>query len=43
MNFNPMNFVTNLPYLFKGWLGTFAALGAIALSVIILNKVSEKQ
>lgn len=42
MYFEPMNFIKNLPYLFKGWLGTFVALGVIALSVIILNKVSDK-
>ncbi len=42
MNFEPMNFIINLPYVFKGWLGTFAALGTIALSVIIMNYFTEK-
>ena len=41
MNFEPMNFIYNLPYLFMGWFGTFLALGLIALSVIILNRFSE--
>ena len=40
VNFN--NFVTNLPYLLKGMIGLFAALGIIALSIILLNKLSEK-
>ena len=41
--FEPMNFVYNLPYLLKGVLGTFVALGAIALSVIFLNKTTTKK
>ena len=43
MNFNPMNFINNLPYLLKGELGLFVALGVIALSTIVLNKISEKK
>lgn len=42
INFNPNNFITNLPYIFKGELGTFVALGVIALSTIILNKIFDK-
>ena len=42
MNFEPMNFIINLPYVFKGWIGTFAALGTIALSVIVMNYFNEK-
>ena len=42
MNFNPLNFVNNLPYILKGEVGLFAALGLIALSTIILNKVFDK-
>ena len=43
MNFNPSNFIENLPYVLKGELGLFIALGIIALSTIILNKISEKK
>ena len=38
---NLMNFVTNFPYMLKGMLGLFIALGIIALSIIVLNKISE--
>lgn len=43
MNFTPVNFVVNLQYLLKGELGLFFALGIIALSTIVLNKISEKK
>ena len=39
MQFSPENFILNLPYLLKGELGLFCALGIIALSVIILNRL----
>ena len=42
MNFTPENFVNNLQYLLKGELGLFFALGIIALSTIILNKIFDK-
>lgn len=42
MKFNAANFVTNLPYLLKGMVGLFLALGIITLSIILLNKLSEK-
>ncbi len=41
MNFTPMNFVMNLPYLVKGMLGLFVALGIIALSILLLNRLFE--
>ncbi len=41
MDFTPMNFVKNLPYILKGELGTFIVLGVIALSVVILNRISH--
>jgi hypothetical protein len=41
MNFTPINFVNNLPYILKGELGTFIVLGVIALSVVILNKLTH--
>ena len=37
------NFVANIPYMLKGMLGLFLALGIIALSIILLNKLSEKK
>ncbi len=43
MEFTPMNFIYNLIYILKGELGTFVALGTIALSTIILNKIMEKK
>ena len=39
MSFTPMNFVKNLIYIVKGEVGLFFALGIIALSTIVLNKV----
>lgn len=41
MDFTPINFVKNLPYILKGELGTFIVLGVIALSVVILNKITH--
>lgn len=43
MNFNPMNFVTNLKYMGLGMLGIFVAIGVIALSIIILNALLNKK
>ena len=43
MKFSPMNFVTNLKYMGLGMLGIFVAIGVIALSIIILNAVSNKK
>ena len=39
--FEPMNFVANVPYMLKGMLGLFIALGVIALAIIVLNKFSN--
>ena len=41
MKVNFANFLTNIPYMLKGMLGLFIALGIIALSIIALNKLSE--
>lgn len=38
---NAMNFVTNIPYMLKGMLGLFIALGVITIAILVLNKVSE--
>ena len=43
MKINFANFVLNIPYMLKGMLGLFIALGIIALSIILLNKLSEKK
>lgn len=42
MNIQFENFVENIPYMLKGMFGLFIALGIIALSIILLNKLSEK-
>lgn len=39
MNINTQNFFDNLIYILRGELGLFLALGIIALSTIILNKI----
>lgn len=41
MKVNFANFITYIPYMLKGMLGLFIALGIIALSIIALNKLSE--
>jgi len=44
MTFTPINFVNNLVYILKGEVGLFFALGIIALSTIVLNRVfTEKR
>lgn len=42
MKIDVTNFVENIPYMLKGMLGLFIALGIIALSIILLNKLSNK-
>lgn len=42
MKINVSNFFSNIPYMLKGMLGLFVALGIIALSIIVLNKLSDK-
>ena len=43
MEFTPINFIKNLPYIVKGEVGLFAALGAIALVTIAFNKLTIKK
>lgn len=43
MKFDPMNFVRNLKYMGLGMLGIFVAIGVIALSIIILNAISNRK
>ncbi|MBQ7045631.1 MAG: oxaloacetate decarboxylase [Clostridia bacterium] len=38
MNFNPMNFITNLSYMLKGMIGIFVVIGVIILITVLLNK-----
>lgn len=41
MQFNPMNFVTNLKYMGIGMLGILVVIGVIVLLTMLLNKVTE--
>ncbi|MBO5364467.1 MAG: oxaloacetate decarboxylase [Clostridia bacterium] len=43
MNFEPMNFITNLSYMGKGMLGIFVVIGVIVLLTMFLNKVTSKK
>ena len=43
MKFTPSNFILNIPYMLKGMLGLFVGLGVIALSIIVLNKLTEEK
>lgn len=38
MEFNPMNFVSNLSYMLKGMIGIFVVIGIIILITVLLNK-----
>ena len=41
MQFNPMNFVSNLKYMGLGMLGIFVVIGVIILLTVILNKATK--
>ena len=41
MQFNPMNFITNLKYMGLGMLGIFVVIGVIILVTVILNKTTK--
>lgn len=43
MEFKAANFIINFPYLIKGVIGTFVALGAIALVTMGLNALTAKK
>ena len=43
MNFEPMNFVTNLRYMGLGMLGIFIVMGVIILVTVILDRVTSKK
>ena len=41
MQFNPMNFVSNLKYMGLGMLGIFIVIAVIILLTVILNKTTK--
>ncbi len=41
MNFNPMNFVTNLKYMGIGMLGVFMIIGIIIAATYIIGKATS--
>ena len=43
MNFNPMNFITSLPYMGMGMLGILVVIGVIILLTMLLNKITSKK
>ncbi len=43
MNFEPMNFITNLSYMGKGMLGIFVVIVVIVLLTMLLNKITSKK
>ena len=43
MNITPINFINNLQYIVKGEAGLFIALGLIALSTIVLNRIFDNK
>ena len=43
MNFEPMNFVKNLPYMGWGMLGILIVMGIIIVVTVVLEKVTSKK
>ena len=43
MNFNPMNFITNLRFLAVGMISIFIVIGVIILVTVLLNKIFTKK
>lgn len=43
MQFNPMNFVSNLKYMGTGMLGIFVVIGIIIVATIIINKAANRK
>ena len=39
MEFNPQNFINNLPYMGKGMLGIFVTITIIIISTVVINKI----
>ena len=42
MNFNPINFITNIRYLAVGMISIFIVIGVIILVTVLLNKLFTK-
>ena len=42
MNFNPINFLTNIRYLAVGMISIFIVIGVIILVTVLLNKIFTK-
>lgn len=42
MNFNPMNFISNLYYMVVGMASILIVIGVIIVCVVILQKLGEK-
>lgn len=43
MQFNPMNFITNLKYMGTGMLSIFIVIGVIVMVTTLLNRSSDKK
>ncbi|MBQ8415670.1 MAG: oxaloacetate decarboxylase [Clostridia bacterium] len=41
--FEPMNFITNLPYLAKGMIGIMIVMGVIIGVTVLLNSISSRK
>lgn len=42
MNFNPINFITNIRYLAVGMISIFIVIGVIIIVTVLLNKIFTK-
>ena len=42
MQFNPVNFISNLKYMGLGMLGIFVVIGIIVGVVVVLNKATKE-
>lgn len=42
MDFNPMNFISNIRYLAVGMISIFIVIGVIILVTVLLNKIFTK-
>ena len=43
MNFNPMNFITNLSYMAKGMLSIIIVMAIIIALTVLLSKITKKK
>lgn len=39
MEFNPQNFISNIPYMGKGMLGIFVTITIIIITTVVINKI----